>query len=88
MTLEVRVSNVAALRLYGKYGFTEQGLRKRYYSDNGEDAYIMWSPPLNEPPMPQRLQELRAALTQKLDRWHDSLSGDETMHDSRFKLQG
>ncbi len=88
MTLEVRVSNTAALRLYGKYGFTEQGLRKRYYSDNGEDAYIMWSPPLSDPPMPQRIQELRTALTQKLARWHDSLSGNPTLHDSRFKLQG
>ena len=86
MTLEVRVSNAAALGLYGKYGFTQQGLRKRYYSDNGEDAYIMWSPPLNEPPMPQRLQELRAVLKQKLARWHSSLNGD--VPSSTFRVQG
>ncbi len=48
MTLEVRVSNESAQSLYRKYGFTVQGTRKRYYSDNNEDAYIMWSPPLGE----------------------------------------
>jgi ribosomal-protein-alanine N-acetyltransferase len=41
MTLEVRVSNEAAQRLYRKYGFEERGVRPRYYSDNNEDAYIM-----------------------------------------------
>lgn len=42
MTLEVRVSNKAALRLYKKCGFTIQGLRKKYYQ-NSEDAYVMWT---------------------------------------------
>ena len=42
MTLEVRKSNIAAQRLYFKYGFTIGGLRKGYYSDNGEDALILW----------------------------------------------
>lgn len=42
MTLEVRVSNHDALRLYKKCGFSVHGLRKRYYSNNNEDAYIMW----------------------------------------------
>ncbi len=40
-TLEVRVSNRTAQSLYKKYGFNEVGIRKRYYSDNNEDAYIM-----------------------------------------------
>ncbi|MGH2627269.1 MAG: ribosomal protein S18-alanine N-acetyltransferase, partial [Anaerolineales bacterium] len=40
-TLEVRVSNAAARTLYGEYGFHEVGVRKRYYSDNKEDAVIM-----------------------------------------------
>lgn len=43
MTLEVRVSNHVAQRLYAKFGFTSQGVRKGYYSDNQEDALIMWS---------------------------------------------
>ena len=42
MTLEVRVSNEEALKLYEKCGFHIQGVRKKYYSNNGEDAYIMW----------------------------------------------
>jgi ribosomal-protein-alanine N-acetyltransferase len=40
-TLEVRVSNVRALRLYRKYGFRGIAIRKRYYADNGEDAMVM-----------------------------------------------
>lgn len=42
ITLEVRKSNEAAQKLYEKYGFKVEGVRKRYYSDTGEDAYIMW----------------------------------------------
>ena len=42
LTLEVRPSNTAALRLYESEGFATEGVRKKYYSDNGEDAYIMW----------------------------------------------
>jgi ribosomal-protein-alanine N-acetyltransferase len=41
VTLEVRRSNEAARALYQKFGFTEQGIRQRYYSDNGEDAVVM-----------------------------------------------
>lgn len=43
ITLEVRKSNVIAQNLYRKYGFVEEGLRKAYYSDNKEDAIIMWN---------------------------------------------
>jgi len=42
VTLEVRVSNVAAVGLYHKMGFTDGGIRPKYYTDNNEDAYIMW----------------------------------------------
>lgn len=42
MTLEVRKSNIAAQTLYRKYGFIEKGIRRSYYSDNNEDAVIMW----------------------------------------------
>lgn len=40
-TLEVRVSNEVAISLYEKYGFIKKGLRKDYYQDNHEDAYLM-----------------------------------------------
>ena len=46
VTLEVRQSNKVAIELYRKYGFQEVGLRRRYYSDNGEDAVIMTTPPV------------------------------------------
>jgi ribosomal-protein-alanine N-acetyltransferase len=41
VTLEVRRSNQAARALYQKFGFVPQGIRQRYYSDNGEDAVVM-----------------------------------------------
>ncbi|PRR83112.1 ribosomal protein S18-alanine N-acetyltransferase [Clostridium vincentii] len=42
LTLEVRASNNAAKGLYKKFGFLEEGVRKKYYRDNEEDALIMW----------------------------------------------
>jgi [ribosomal protein S18]-alanine N-acetyltransferase len=41
-TLEVRVSNATAIGLYERLGFTSRGLRRGYYTDNREDALIMW----------------------------------------------
>ena len=45
-TLEVRVSNRAAIALYGRFGFEGSGLRRGYYTDNREDALIMWKDPI------------------------------------------
>lgn len=42
ITLEVRISNMAAQKLYTKKGFRPEGFRKKYYQDTGEDAVIMW----------------------------------------------
>ena len=61
-TLEVRLSNLAARRLYEKYGFRPVGLRPRYYSDDGEDALIMTTEPIDEPRFRERLAGLRSAL--------------------------
>jgi ribosomal-protein-alanine N-acetyltransferase len=44
-TLEVRVSNTEAIRLYEKLGFEPRGIRRGYYTDNREDALIMWREP-------------------------------------------
>jgi ribosomal-protein-alanine N-acetyltransferase len=41
-TLEVRVSNVSAIHLYERLGFEARGIRRGYYTDNREDALIMW----------------------------------------------
>ena len=48
-TLEVRVSNSGAIRLYEKLGFVARGIRRGYYTDNREDALIMWKDPVREP---------------------------------------
>jgi ribosomal-protein-alanine N-acetyltransferase len=61
-TLEVRLSNLAARRLYEKYGFRPVGLRPRYYSDDNEDALIMTTEPLGSAPMVQRIERLRTSL--------------------------
>ncbi|MDX6547431.1 MAG: [ribosomal protein S18]-alanine N-acetyltransferase [Gaiellales bacterium] len=44
-TLEVRVSNETAIELYRRLGFVETGVRRGYYTDNREDALIMWRDP-------------------------------------------
>jgi ribosomal-protein-alanine N-acetyltransferase len=61
-TLEVRLSNLAARRLYEKYGFRPVGIRPRYYSDNQEDALIMTTEPLGLSPMRERIVQLRSEL--------------------------
>ena len=61
-TLEVRLSNLAARRLYEKYGFRPVGIRPRYYSDNQEDALIMTTEPLATPLMRDRIASLRAGV--------------------------
>lgn len=62
LTLEVRASNLAAQRLYEKYGFRRAGVRRRYYSDNNEDALIMWTERIKEPAVRERLTKLREDL--------------------------
>jgi [ribosomal protein S18]-alanine N-acetyltransferase len=61
-TLEVRLSNLPARRLYEKYGFRPVGLRPRYYSDDHEDALIMTTEHLAGPTMRDRIARLRADL--------------------------
>ena len=63
LTLEVRASNEAAQRLYEHFGFDIVGRRKAYYTDNGEDALIMTTPPLEHPPQARLLDAIRDELT-------------------------
>ncbi|HVC32193.1 MAG TPA: ribosomal protein S18-alanine N-acetyltransferase [Chloroflexota bacterium] len=65
-TLEVRASNYSAQALYRKYGFHEEGTRRRYYSDNNEDALIMWSDWLGAPEIQARYRETRTQLDERL----------------------
>jgi len=47
-TLEVRVSNATAIALYERFGFEPSGIRRGYYTDNREDALIMWKDPIRQ----------------------------------------
>ena len=68
LTLEARVSNFIAQRLYEKYGFKQVGIRKGYYSDNREDAVIMTTGPIHG----NEYQELFGQLQDKFrSRWGD-----------------
>ena len=62
MTLEVRASNERAIRLYERFGFLSIGRRRGYYTDNGEDAVIMWSDSLHAPAFKRRFTELLAGV--------------------------
>jgi ribosomal-protein-alanine N-acetyltransferase len=62
MTLEVRESNTVAQSLYRKYGFTTVSTRKGYYSDNNENALVMWAGNLKSEIYKNRLEALRSAL--------------------------
>jgi [ribosomal protein S18]-alanine N-acetyltransferase len=63
VTLECRTSNLPAQTLYEKYGFRKVGVRKRYYTDNDEDALIMTTVPIQEVPFHTEFEQLRAACT-------------------------
>lgn len=66
VTLEVRISNLSAQNLYRKYGFTIQGRRPRYYSDNNEDAFIMWSGSLKSQDYVAQIAQRRRQLGHKM----------------------
>jgi ribosomal-protein-alanine N-acetyltransferase len=72
VTLEVRLSNTIAQKLYEKYGFTKAGTRKKYYSDNGEDALIMTTGDLTSPDYRLKLQQLAQAHR---ERWSYCYTG-------------
>lgn len=61
LTLEVRVSNVAAQEMYRRFGFAPVGVRKKYYEEV-EDAIVMWCHDIAEPAYGARLDELGVEL--------------------------
>ncbi len=67
VTLEARVSNTGAHALYRKYTFKDAGYRRRYYSDDGEDALVMWSDRVDTLEFARKLEELRSQLQARLD---------------------
>lgn len=74
ITLEVRVSNIAAQNLYTKYGFSKAGLRRGYYIDRGhngdskEDGLVMTTEDINSVAFKERLRRLQQAHSQKWGR--------------------
>lgn len=58
VSLEVRVTNWGAQRLYGRFGFRPVGVRKNYYQEVNEDALIMWLDGIREPEFRAKLREL------------------------------
>jgi ribosomal-protein-alanine N-acetyltransferase len=87
VTLEYRISNLGARAMYEKYGFSQVGVRARYYSDNHEDAVLMTTPPLRSTNfrrlIGQRLSELQR-------RWGDDspLAGSVPMLERVAKTDG
>jgi ribosomal-protein-alanine N-acetyltransferase len=61
-TLEVRETNDAAQKLYARYGFIHVAIRKAYYSDNGENADILWINDMLDPAWRELFARNRAAL--------------------------
>jgi [ribosomal protein S18]-alanine N-acetyltransferase len=66
VTLEVRASNTVAQSLYTKYGFARMGVRRGYYTDNKEDAFIMTTDIINSDSFKRRFQKLKEAHFQKI----------------------
>ena len=66
VTLEVRASNTVAQNLYLKYGFQKMGVRRGYYTDNREDAFIMTTDIITSDLFKSRFRELKEAHFQKM----------------------
>jgi ribosomal-protein-alanine N-acetyltransferase len=62
VSLEVRVTNWGAQRLYGRFGFRPVGVRKNYYQEIGEDALIMWVDGIRSPEFGYQLAEIMETL--------------------------
>lgn len=62
LTLEVRMSNMSAQAMYRRFGFETEGIRKNYYSENGEDALVMWAHDIDSNSYLQRIGRIKAAV--------------------------
>ncbi|HEX6207302.1 MAG TPA: ribosomal protein S18-alanine N-acetyltransferase [Actinomycetota bacterium] len=68
VSLEVRVTNHGAQRMYGRFGFRPVGVRKNYYQEIGEDALVMWTDDIRTEEYTRLLEGLRASLPEGLRR--------------------
>jgi ribosomal-protein-alanine N-acetyltransferase len=69
-TLEVRESNLAAQSLYKKFEFTPVAIRRGYYTDNREDALVMWIEDLRSPKFSSKYRALKQKLAEELAKFH------------------
>ncbi|HEY9786223.1 MAG TPA: ribosomal protein S18-alanine N-acetyltransferase [Candidatus Obscuribacterales bacterium] len=75
VTLEVRVSNEKAQSLYYKFGFKNLGVRRNYYQDNSEDAFVLWTENILRPEFSSNLKERMKQLRQHLKvGWNSELT--------------
>ncbi|HEU0026617.1 MAG TPA: ribosomal protein S18-alanine N-acetyltransferase [Ktedonobacterales bacterium] len=78
VTLEVRVTNTIAQNLYRKYGFAQTSVRRRYYSDNHEDAYVMSTQDITSDDYRTRYADLRERLMRRLEAESASVTSEAT----------
>ena len=69
LTLEVRVSNDAAIALYRRFGFVPAGVRKNYYAEVNEDALVMWANDIHTAAYVERLDGLEAETVRTEPSW-------------------
>jgi ribosomal-protein-alanine N-acetyltransferase len=62
LTLEVRLSNVAAQAMYRQFGFKAAGVRKNYYAESNEDALVMWAENIDTEDYAERLLAIEATV--------------------------
>ena len=67
LTLEVRVSNIAALNLYTKFYFNQLGIRKKYYQDNNEDALLLWSDDISNKAYIEKIKTVISNIITEVD---------------------
>ena len=65
LTLEVAAGNHRAQALYRRFGFAPVGVRKGYYQDTGEDAYVMWAHDIDTAAYAERLAAIEAQLASR-----------------------
>ena len=67
VSLEVRVSNYGAQRLYARFGFRPVGIRKNYYQETNEDAIVMWTDNIRSPEYRRQLERIIAGVSGEPD---------------------
>jgi [ribosomal protein S18]-alanine N-acetyltransferase len=71
LTLEVRVRNQRAIDLYRRFGYAPAGVRRNYYSEEGEDALVMWAHDVHQPAHAERLAGIEREISHEQRVDHD-----------------